>query len=40
MADKKRDLYEILGVNKNATDHEIKKAYLQILNKDIMKMEH
>ena len=27
MADKPRDLYEILGVNKNATDDEIKKAY-------------
>ncbi len=33
MADKKRDLYEILGVNKNATDHEIKKAYLKLVAK-------
>lgn len=33
MADKPRDLYEILGVNKNATDDEIKKAYKTLARK-------
>ena len=33
MADKLRDLYEILGVNKNATDDEIKKAYKTLARK-------
>ena len=27
MADNKRDYYEVLGINKNATDDELKKAY-------------
>ena len=33
MADKPRDLYEVLGVNKNATDDEIKKAYKKLAKK-------
>ncbi len=33
MAEKKRDYYEVLGLNKNATDDEIKKAYKRLAKK-------
>ena len=32
MADK-RDYYEVLGVNKNATENEIKRAYRKVAKK-------
>ncbi|MCR5215130.1 MAG: molecular chaperone DnaJ [Eubacterium sp.] len=33
MADEKRDLYEVLGVSKNANDNELKKAYRVLAKK-------
>lgn len=33
MAEEKRDLYEVLGVSKNATDNELKKAYRVLAKK-------
>ena len=33
MAEEKRDLYEVLGVSKNATDSELKKAYRVLAKK-------
>ena len=33
MADSKRDYYEVLGLQKGATDEEIKKAYKKLARK-------
>ena len=33
MAESKRDYYEVLGINKGASDDEIKKAYRQLAKK-------
>ena len=33
MAQNKRDYYEVLGVDKNASDKEIKKAFRQVAKK-------
>ena len=35
MAENKRDYYEVLGVNKNATDEELKKAFEEIMKTEL-----